>query len=163
MLLCCSGDGSIAAWVWNSLTRLLYSPQVVSPGDPLGPGQIYDSNRTTLTAALREQGFTPMDLGVARDRYERFQTAFTSKSQEVNFKYLNIDCWFLLFTSPSPPVVNPWYHCWLEVWKRGMCWWPRVVCLWEKRYKSMLLTTIKSSTIASILTIPAWFLCKTKS
>ena len=43
--------------------------QVVSPGEPLGPGQIYDSNRTTLTAALREQGFTPVDLGVARDRY----------------------------------------------------------------------------------------------
>lgn len=40
----------------------------MSPGEQLGPGQIYDSNRTTLMAALREQGFVTVDLGVARDR-----------------------------------------------------------------------------------------------
>jgi len=51
-----------------SYSLVLTQWQVVSPGEQLGPGQIYDSNRTTLMAALREQGFMAVDLGVARDR-----------------------------------------------------------------------------------------------
>jgi molybdenum cofactor synthesis domain-containing protein len=38
------------------------------PGDPLGPGQIRDSNRFSLMAAVQEAGGEPLDLGVARDR-----------------------------------------------------------------------------------------------
>ena len=30
-------------------------------------GQIYDSNRTTLLAVLKEQGFPVVDLGIAQD------------------------------------------------------------------------------------------------
>lgn len=48
---------------------LLHVYQIVSPGAPLGPGQIYDSNRTTLMAAVSEEGFVPIDLGVAQDTY----------------------------------------------------------------------------------------------
>ena len=43
--------------------------EVVSPGQPLAAGQIYDSNRTALMAAVIEQGFVPLDLGIARDEY----------------------------------------------------------------------------------------------
>lgn len=42
-------------------------PQVVSPGDVLGAGQVYDSNRTTLLAMIREAGATPIDMGIAKD------------------------------------------------------------------------------------------------
>ena len=42
--------------------------EVVEPGQPLAPGQIYDSNRTSLMAAIREQGLLPLDLGIATDR-----------------------------------------------------------------------------------------------
>lgn len=42
--------------------------QVVDPTSELGAGQIYDSNRSTLLAALREQGFQAVDMGIARDR-----------------------------------------------------------------------------------------------
>ena len=41
--------------------------EVVEPGEKLGAGQIYDSNRTSLMAAIREQGLVAVDLGVARD------------------------------------------------------------------------------------------------
>ncbi|ROT38712.1 gephyrin [Sodiomyces alkalinus F11] len=37
------------------------------PG-PLRLGEVRDTNRSTLTAAAREQGFTVVDLGIARDR-----------------------------------------------------------------------------------------------
>lgn len=42
--------------------------EVVNPGQPLAAGQIYDSNRTTLMAAVKEQGLVAMDLGIARDK-----------------------------------------------------------------------------------------------
>lgn len=41
--------------------------ELVPPGEPLGPGQIHDSNRPMLLALLAEAGFDPVDLGCARD------------------------------------------------------------------------------------------------
>ncbi len=38
------------------------------PGESLGPGQIRDSNRFSLMAAIQEAGGQPLDLGIARDR-----------------------------------------------------------------------------------------------
>ena len=42
-------------------------PQVIEPSQALQAGQIYDSNKTTLLAALREQGFECRDAGLAED------------------------------------------------------------------------------------------------
>ncbi|MBK9233924.1 MAG: gephyrin-like molybdotransferase Glp [Anaerolineae bacterium] len=39
-----------------------------SPGETLAPGQIRDSNRFSLMAAVQEAGGEPLDLGIARDR-----------------------------------------------------------------------------------------------
>ena len=43
-------------------------PQVIKPGQTLRAGQIYDSNKTTLMATLREQGFECHDAGLAEDK-----------------------------------------------------------------------------------------------
>lgn len=40
------------------------------PGQALGPGQIVNSNRFSLQAAVRESGASAVDLGAARDRRE---------------------------------------------------------------------------------------------
>ncbi len=42
--------------------------ELVDPGQPLAPGQIYDSNRPTLLAAVAQAGGQPLDLGIIRDR-----------------------------------------------------------------------------------------------
>ena len=42
--------------------------ELVEPGTPLGPGQIRDSNRYTLMAAVRRLGAIPLDLGIVQDR-----------------------------------------------------------------------------------------------
>ena len=42
-------------------------PGQLEPGDPAGPGQIYNSNRFTMHAQLSAWGFEAVDLGVARD------------------------------------------------------------------------------------------------
>jgi molybdopterin molybdotransferase len=41
--------------------------ELASPGDELAYGQIRDVNRPMLLALLRQSGFTPVDLGIARD------------------------------------------------------------------------------------------------
>jgi len=41
--------------------------ELVEPGQPAGPGQIYNSNRFTMRGQLTAWGFEVVDLGVARD------------------------------------------------------------------------------------------------
>lgn len=41
--------------------------ELVEGGGPLRPGQIRESNRPALLAAVRADGFTPVDLGIVRD------------------------------------------------------------------------------------------------
>jgi molybdopterin molybdotransferase len=44
--------------------------ELVSPGEPLGPGQIHDSNGVAVAAAVRQAGGEPLLLGIARDERE---------------------------------------------------------------------------------------------
>jgi molybdopterin molybdotransferase len=41
--------------------------ELVAPGEPLGPGQIHDSNGLALAAAVAQIGAQPAPLGIARD------------------------------------------------------------------------------------------------
>ncbi len=41
--------------------------ELVAPGQPIGPGQVCDSNGVALAAAVRLCGGEPIDLGIARD------------------------------------------------------------------------------------------------
>lgn len=41
--------------------------EIASPGQPLGPGQVYDSNRFSLLGALQRLGVEVIDLGLVRD------------------------------------------------------------------------------------------------
>lgn len=41
--------------------------ELVEPGEPVGPGQIVNSNGCTLAAAVRDAGAIPLLLGIARD------------------------------------------------------------------------------------------------
>jgi len=48
--------------------------ELVEPGMPLGPGQIYNANRDLLMARLRELGYTPMAWPTLPDDPERMET-----------------------------------------------------------------------------------------
>lgn len=50
-------------------------------GEPLAPGDIYDSNRYTLHGMLRRAGVEALDLGVIRDRRDDVRRAFREASQ----------------------------------------------------------------------------------
>lgn len=52
--------------------------ELVEPGEPLRPGQIYDSNRATLLAAAAQAGGRPLDLGIVRDRPGELEQALAA-------------------------------------------------------------------------------------
>ncbi|MEE4251556.1 MAG: gephyrin-like molybdotransferase Glp [Alcanivoracaceae bacterium] len=50
--------------------------ELVPTGQPLGPGQIYDSNRAMLHAALSDAGFAVIDMGHVADDAEALRQRF---------------------------------------------------------------------------------------
>jgi molybdopterin molybdotransferase len=52
--------------------------ELVDVGQPLGPGQIVNSNAYTLAAAVEEAGGEPVLTGIVRDRPELIRAAFAS-------------------------------------------------------------------------------------
>ena len=49
--------------------------EVVAPGEPLPPGKIYDINAHTLSAAVREAGGEPINLGIIPDKKDKLTKA----------------------------------------------------------------------------------------
>lgn len=58
--------------------------ELVETGTPLAPGQIYDSNRAALRAALTSLGVEVLDLGIVRDDRTALETAFKRGSTEAD-------------------------------------------------------------------------------
>jgi molybdopterin molybdotransferase len=56
--------------------------EIVSPGQALGPAQLYDSNRFTLQALLRRLGAGVTDLGILRDEPEAIEAALRSAAAD---------------------------------------------------------------------------------
>ena len=58
--------------------------EIASIGNPLGPGQVYDSNRYTLHAALSALGVDLVDMGVIRDQPALIEEAFRDPRVQVS-------------------------------------------------------------------------------
>lgn len=58
--------------------------ELVEPGRPAGPGQIYNSNRYTMHAQLAAWGFEAVDLGVARDDPESVRERLLEGAAEAD-------------------------------------------------------------------------------
>ena len=53
-------------------------------GEPLGPGEIHDSNRYTLYGMLKKLDVEILDFGVVRDRPELIEQAFTEAASQAD-------------------------------------------------------------------------------
>lgn len=58
--------------------------EVIPAGMPLEPGQVYDSNRSALRAALMALGVELLDLGVVRDHREAIASALARGASEAD-------------------------------------------------------------------------------
>ena len=59
--------------------------EIVEPGGPRQPGQIYDSNRFTLHGALRQCGADVVDLGIVPDARDELRDRLLEASRSVDF------------------------------------------------------------------------------
>jgi len=58
--------------------------ELVEPGQPLGPGQIYNSNRTLFRALLAGLGCEVLDLGIVADTLEATQSALAAGAAKAD-------------------------------------------------------------------------------
>ncbi|MCB2263686.1 MAG: molybdopterin molybdotransferase MoeA, partial [Candidatus Thiosymbion ectosymbiont of Robbea hypermnestra] len=80
---------SVGAAVLNVFRRLrvaIFSSgdELVMPGIPLGPGQIYNSNRFTLHGLLVELGCDVLDLGIVPDTLEATMDALRGAAERAD-------------------------------------------------------------------------------
>jgi molybdopterin molybdotransferase len=58
--------------------------ELVSPGAPLGPGQIYNSNRYTLAGLVKGMGCELIDLGIVPDTLEATEASLARAAAEAD-------------------------------------------------------------------------------
>jgi molybdenum cofactor synthesis domain-containing protein len=73
--LAASGRGDVAVYARPSVAILSTGNEIVEPGRPLGPAQIYDVNRHTLSAVIVAHGGDPIVLPAAPDTLPELNAA----------------------------------------------------------------------------------------
>lgn len=58
--------------------------EVIEPGSPAGPGQIFDANRPMLLAMIRRFGFTPVDMGRVPDDRAALRTTLDAAASRAH-------------------------------------------------------------------------------
>ncbi len=58
--------------------------EVIAPGTPLKPGQIYDSNSYTLEALLKTLGMNVIKMGIVQDTLEQTEQALQQAAQQAD-------------------------------------------------------------------------------
>ena len=58
--------------------------ELIQPGEPLEPGQVYNSNQFTLVSMIRCLGLEPIDLGLVKDTAEDTLAALTAAESQAD-------------------------------------------------------------------------------
>jgi molybdenum cofactor synthesis domain-containing protein len=76
--LAATGTAAVSVFARPGVAVISTGNEIVDPGQPLGAGQIYDINRFTLSAVIREHGGTPLPIRTAGDSLEELTSALAS-------------------------------------------------------------------------------------
>jgi putative molybdopterin biosynthesis protein len=74
-MLAAVGLGAVPVWRRPVVAILSTGDEIVPPGGPIRPGQVYDSNAAVLAAAVTEAGCTPLLLGIVPDAVAPLEAA----------------------------------------------------------------------------------------
>ncbi len=83
-LMASLGIGEVSVYRRLRVAFFSTGDELVSVGQVLGPGQIYDSNRYTLYGLLSRAGCELLDMGVIRDTPEDIEKAFAEASEAAD-------------------------------------------------------------------------------
>ncbi|MBF0428421.1 MAG: molybdopterin molybdotransferase MoeA [Magnetococcales bacterium] len=83
-LLTSLGFAQVRVWRRPVVALLSTGDEVIEAGNSLLPGQVYDSNRSSLRAALMALGVEVLDLGLVRDSREAIAAAFVRGGEEAD-------------------------------------------------------------------------------
>jgi putative molybdopterin biosynthesis protein len=72
-MLAAVGLNEVSVWRRPVVAIFSTGDEIVSPGGPIRPGQVYDSNAAVLAAAVQELGCTPLLLGIVPDDTVRLE------------------------------------------------------------------------------------------
>lgn len=78
------GIARLSAYRRLRVAILSTGDELVEPGETAGPGQIYNSNRFTMSAQFAAWGFEVLDLGIARDRPEAVRDKLLHAAAEAD-------------------------------------------------------------------------------
>ncbi len=78
------GIGEVAVYRRLRVAFFSTGDELVAIGQPLGPGQIYDSNRYTIYGLLTRLGCEVLDMGVIRDTPQAVEHAFKEAAQAAD-------------------------------------------------------------------------------
>lgn len=78
--------GLAEAQVYRQLKVAIFSTgdELIEPGQPLQPGQIYNSNRTLLMALCGQLGFATIDCGIVADTLEATKQALSQAASQAD-------------------------------------------------------------------------------
>jgi molybdopterin molybdotransferase len=78
------GFASVPVYRRLKVAILSTGDELIEPGEPAVPGQIYNSNRFTMKGQLCAWGFEVIDLGVARDRPQAVHDKMTQAAEQAD-------------------------------------------------------------------------------
>jgi molybdenum cofactor synthesis domain-containing protein len=76
--LAATGTATVPVFARPRVAVISTGNEIVQPGEPLGPGQIYDINSFTLSAVIREHGGVPLPIRTAADSLPDLSAALAS-------------------------------------------------------------------------------------
>src|SRR5215469_2007123 len=66
-MLAAVGTGAVAVWRRPQVAIISSGDEIVAPGKPIRPGEVYDSNAAIIAAAVEEAGGVAKPLGIGPD------------------------------------------------------------------------------------------------